>query len=265
MSDRPHGYARYKLDACRCYTCAWAVACYNDAREHAMRRGTWQPWTDAEPARRHVLDLKECGIGDRGIAALAVLHRTQIHALLHGRTERGTPPPARIRPATAAKILAVDAVLDNLPDCLLIDSTGTRRRLQALVAGSWPQARLAARLGSNAYDLLHSTHVTARNARAARDLYDELWRADPAGHGVDKQAASRARNHAAARRWAPVGCWNDESIDDPAAQPDWTGHCGTLQGHNAHLADRIPPCDPCRDAKNQYRREQRALRKQHAA
>jgi hypothetical protein len=25
-SERPHGYARYKLDNCRCYTCAQAVA-----------------------------------------------------------------------------------------------------------------------------------------------------------------------------------------------------------------------------------------------
>ncbi len=34
---RPHGYARYRLDGCHCYTCGWTVAHYNDAREHAMQ------------------------------------------------------------------------------------------------------------------------------------------------------------------------------------------------------------------------------------
>jgi hypothetical protein len=258
VTGRPHGYARYKLDGCRCYTCGWAVAQYNDQREHAIRRGTWEPFVDAEPARQHVLQLKECGIGDRGIAALAGLDRGQIQKLLHGRTERGTPPPAQIRPATAAAILAVDITLDVLPGSLLLDATGTRRRLQALAAKGWPQVRLGARLHSDMHALLHTAQVTARNARAVRDLYDELWRTDPRDDGVGNQAYTRALNHASANHWAPIGCWDDDTIDDPSAFPDWTGHCGTVQGYNAHYNDSVPMCDPCRAARREYVRLRRS-------
>lgn len=223
MSERPHGYARYKLDGCRCYTCGWAVAQYNDARDHAIRRGTWQPYVDATAAREHVLRLKASGVGDRTIAAAAGLDRKQVRILLHGRPERGTPPPAQIRPATAAALLAVDLTLDLLPGSFLIDATGTHRRLQALTAAGWPQHHLAARLGmtdGNYSSMLNRPQVTAATARAARVLYDELWRADPREAGVNAQAYSRARNHAARLGWAPVGAWDDDTIDNPDAVPD---------------------------------------------
>lgn len=240
MTGRPHGYARYKIDGCRCYTCAWAKAQYSDNIKTAKLAGTWRPYVDAEPARQHVLQLKHSGIGDRTIARLADLERCQIRALLHGRTNRGTPPPKEIRPATAAAILGVDITLDVLPANLLIGSTGTHRRLQALVA-------------------LHAPHLTVRNARAVMALYDELWRADPREHGVDNQAYARARNHAQRNGWAPVGAWDDDTIDDPATIPDWTGHCGTPQGHSAHYNLGITPaCEPCRAARNEARRAARA-------
>lgn len=54
MSSRRHGYARYKLDGCRCYVCGYAAAQHNDAREHAIRRGQWQPFVDAGPVRQHL-------------------------------------------------------------------------------------------------------------------------------------------------------------------------------------------------------------------
>ncbi|WP_039942930.1 hypothetical protein, partial [Streptomyces himastatinicus] len=63
--QRDHGYARYKLDGCRCYRCGWAKAQYDDAREQAMRRGQWQPFMDAEPVRTHLRQLQACGLGLR--------------------------------------------------------------------------------------------------------------------------------------------------------------------------------------------------------
>jgi hypothetical protein len=252
MSTRPHGYARYKLDGCRCYICGWAVAQYNDARERAMRRGTWQPYVDAAPARDHVLRLKESGVGDRTIAAAAGLDRKRVRELLHGRPERDTPPPAQVRPATALALLAVDLTLDLLPAGLPVGATGTRRRLQALTAAGWPLHHLAVRLGMtdpNYNTMLSRPRVTAGTARAVRDLYDQLWRAHPREHGVGAQPFSRARNHAIAHRWAPVGAWDDDTIDDPQAYPDWTGKCGTPAGAAAHRRLGLPICDPCREAR----------------
>ncbi|MFC5144242.1 hypothetical protein [Streptomyces aureoversilis] len=267
MSDRPHGYPRYKLDGCRCYPCGWAVAQYNDAREHAIRRGQWLPYVSAEPVRQHIRNLQECGLGLRIIAAAAGVDRKRLQAVLNGRPERGTPPQRQVRPALATAVLAVEPTLDLLGAATVITAVGTARRLQALVAAGWPQHHLAVRLGmkdTNFSDTLYRSRVTVRTARAVLCLYDELWRADPREHGVGNQAYSRARNHAAARQWAPVGAWDDDTIDDPAAFPDWTGRCGTSQGYDAHHRLGIPYCQPCRGANAAYARARAAARRADA-
>ena len=264
MSNRPHGYARYRLDGCRCYTCGWARAQYEDNREQAIRRGTWQPHVDAEPIRTHIRHLQACDMGLRAIAAAAQVDRKRLQGIITGRPDRGTGPQEKVRPALAAAILAVEPTLDNLAPSTLINPTGTRRRLHALVAGGWPQQHLAGQLGmtaSNFGTMLRREHVLVRRARAVRGLYDALWRANPAEYGASPAGITRARQHAAAQGWAPVGAWDDDSIDDPAAFPDWTGQCGTAEGYAAHQRREIPYCQPCRDAKARYRRE---LRQQQA-
>lgn len=258
MTTRPHGYARYKIDGCRCYTCAWEHACYRAAREQSIRRGTWQPYVDAEPARQHVLQLKLAEVGDRTIAALAGVDRQRVRILTHGRPSRGTPPPAQIRPATAAALLSVELTLDVLPGNLLIDAAGSHRRVQALAVNGWPLARLGVRLGTTGGNLatrFKAAEVTAAVARASRALFDELWRADPREQGVDNQAYSRAINQARANGWAPVGAWDEDTLDDPAAFPDWTGLCGTPSGYNAHYHHRLlPVCARCKQARSEARR-----------
>lgn len=228
VKEREHGYARYRLDGCRCYICGWAVAQYNDAREHAMRKGEWLPFVDAEQVRQHLRNLQGCGMGLRRIAEAARVDRKRLQAVLTGRPERGTAPQKQVRPALAAAVLAVQPSLDLLGSSTPISATGTHRRLQALVAGGWPQHHLAVALGmtdGNFSTLLTRSQVIVRTARAVRDLYDQRWRLDPRQHGVDNQAYARAKNHAGKSDWAPVGAWDDDTIDDPAARPDTgTGH-----------------------------------------
>ncbi|MFD0358406.1 hypothetical protein ACFVHW_32440 [Streptomyces sp. NPDC127110] len=223
MTDRAHGYARYKLDGCRCYTCGYAVAVYNEARLRAIAYGTWQPWTDAAPVREHLVRLQSCGMGLRQVAALAGVDRRRLQAVLSGRPERGTGPQGQVRPALAVAVLAVEASLENLAPSSLVHAAGTRRRLQALVACGWPQARLAARLGwtpGNFGVLIRADRVTVRTALAVRALYGELSGQNPRELGVDNQAYSRARNAAAAASWPPPAAWDEDTIDDPRDQRD---------------------------------------------
>lgn len=269
MSDRPHGYARYKLDGCRCNACGWAVSQYNNARDHAIRRGTWQPWTDAEPVRQHITNLRACSMGLRTIAATAGVNRKLLQSVTTGRPERGTGPQEKMRPAIAAAVLAVEPTLDTLAAKTPIDATGTRRRLQALVAVGWPQQHLARDLGmtpGNFGTCLTREQVIVRTVRAVRVVYDRLWNVDPTEHGATPGGVTRARRHAAERGWPPVGAWDDDVIDDPAAFPDWTGHCGSVEGYEVHRNRRIlPTCQPCRDAMAAHQRERKAARKEVAA
>lgn len=221
---RDHGYARYKLDGCDCYVCGYANAVYCERRARAIAYGTWQPFVDAEPVREHIRALQSCDLGLRTIALAAGVDRKRLQAVLNGRSERGTPAQARMRPEIAAAILSVEPTLDILPGKTVIDGAGTRRRLQALVALGWSQSKLAERIGwtpSNFGTLIGEGRVIAASARLVRGLYDELWnQAPPEDSHRDKIAVSRARNMARARGWVPPQAWDDDAIDDPTAQPD---------------------------------------------
>jgi len=177
---------------------------------------------DAGAARAHVCALGQAGIGWKRAAALAGVSTGAMSKLLYGGP--GNREPARrIRPATAAAILAVRPEARSLGGSALVDATGTHRRLQALVAGGWSQAKLGARLGmtpANFATMMRRGQVTASTARAAAAVYDQLWNQSPPETGQrEKIAAARARNRARAHGWAPPLAWDEERIDQPDAQP----------------------------------------------
>lgn len=269
MSNRPHGYARYRLDGCRCYVCGYARSQYDDNRNRAIAYGTWQPWVDAEPVRTHIRYLQSCDMGLRTIATAANTSRKRLQAILTGRTERNTPPQAKVRPELAAAVLAVEVTLEALAPNTLMSPIGVRRRCHALVAHGWPQLHLAAHLDmtpTNFGAMLARPNVLARRHLQVLNMYAALWNTDPANHGATPAGITRARKHATANGWAPPGAWDDDRLDDPEAFPDWTGQCGTPNGYNAHRrADLMPVCQPCRDARIAARRERRTAAKAVAA
>jgi transcriptional regulator with XRE-family HTH domain len=228
--ERPHGTrARYAAGpgpgrgpGCRCDACCTAKRAEENYRIRQIAYGRWHPYVDAEPARQHIAALAQAGIGWRRAAELAGLSDGLVSGLLYGRG--GRPPTRRIRPATAQAILGVPAA--PAPGALT-DATGTRRRLQALVANGHSQAQLAARLGKNPNNfgfLLRRTQVTTQTRDAVRQVYDQLWNQPPAEHDPrSRQAAARARNYATARGWVPPLAWDDDLIDRPGARPagDW--------------------------------------------
>jgi len=173
------------------------------------------------------------------IAELSGLHVSTVWALLYKR-----PAIRRIRPDTEAKILSVRACLDSLAPAAHTDSTGTRRRLQALTAVGWTMTALASRMPREDSQLrtvepdhptpavaygsmwgsFRNTHVTATHARAVRILYDQLWNVMPDESTPQARRAARmARNRADKAGWPPPLAWDDDVIDDPDASPtaDW--------------------------------------------
>lgn len=225
---REHGTrAKYVAERCRCAECRAANTTEQRRRERRKLYARWnggavEDLVDAEPARRHVKALMAAGIGRRRIAEVSGVSGGSLTKLLYGGPA-GRPPARRIRPATARKLLAVRA---NPADGARVDATGTRRRLQALVACGWTKTHLAAELGqtpSNFNVTLHAHQVYASTMRAVRALYDRLWdQPPPETTRWERQAASRARNYARTRGWPRPMAWDDELIDDPQHQP----HCG---------------------------------------
>lgn len=229
MSTRtlpPHGsLSRARHHHCGCPPCAHRTSEYHQTRRRLIAYGRWQPYVDAEPVRQHVHMLRTYGIGIPRVRALAGVSNGVMSKLLYGDGSRGMPPSKRVRTRTADNILAVKASLDAVAPNALVDGTGTRRRLRALMVVGWPQREMSRRLGADrktVNEQINAVKPTAygSTARAVRDLYDALWDADPASCGVEARWVAETKARAAVRRWAPPAAWDDDYIDSPAAVPD---------------------------------------------
>jgi len=207
---------------CRCGPCTEANRAAASHRGRMILYGQWQPYVDASQARDHVRALSAAGIGWKRAAALAGLSSGAMAKLLYGGPG-GRPATRRIRAETEQKILAVQPGAESLGGGALVDATGARRRLQALVAIGHSQSALARRLGqlpSNFTATMTRGQVTAATDRAVRALYDGLWDASPdESTHRGRISASRARNYARERGWPPPLGWDEPEIDDPAAGP----------------------------------------------
>lgn len=218
----------YMLDGCRCLPCCAANSEYESRRVRlrAYGRGTPSGLIDAQPVRDHVEALQAAGMGWKRIAAAAGVPNGTMSRLLFGKPEQGYGPSKRINPDAAERLLAVPLPTpEQLGGGTVIDGTGTRRRLQALVAAGWSQAALAAKLDMSAGNfgsLIHghrrkagAGRVLAFTHRAVAALYDELWDAQPPTGRGRHDAARAAQRYG----WPPPAAWDDDTIDDPDATP----------------------------------------------
>lgn len=233
--------ACYIRDDCRCFPCVQANIDYESRRRRLVAEGEWQPFIDAGPIVAHLQALIEAGMQPREVARRADVPISLINRLLHnGRGADGASiPHGRLRPQFAQRLLAVRPPA-ALADGVLIDATGTRRRLQALVAIGWSPVELTRRLTkrSGYVDALLAQQKVSRSvAVSVSFLYEQLWDwPPPAGSERERVAAAQARAHAQKHGWAPPMAWDDElnPIDDPAAAPD--------SGEKVRL-NKLPPGD----------------------
>lgn len=136
---------------------------------------------------------------------------------------------------------------------------GIRRRLQGLSALGYTTPFLAAELPISDFRVLHKI-LSGRKARktvkagfasAVVAVYDKLADTDPVDAGVAALPAARCRTFARRRGYAPPSCWDEDTIDDPGAFPEWTGRCGTVFGWRIHQVQGIPICRPCVDVRGE--------------
>lgn len=217
----PHGhYARASRHGCRCEPCLTAYRAYNRERYKASILGV-RSRLDAAPIRVHVQRLVDEGLTPMQIQAATghVVNRTSIKQLLGIHGDR--PASREVSRKTAAALLAVQPGT-LIESGALVDGTGARRRLQALVAIGyelgwlWEQLK-GTRNHSNCHAFMYSGRpILAANAAAVRRLYDEL--------SMTPGPSNRARSHAARRGWVPPLAWDDEAIDDPNATPADSSH-----------------------------------------
>ncbi len=164
---------------------------------------------DATPTRAHIAELQAAGVTYQLLGEIAGRHRTWVCDVLR-----------RDRVTEATERLVLSIAVPAEPHRLVADghvlAIGSTRRLQGLVVCGHTQRELANELGwleTNVGTLIngHKQWVTAATARHIADLTDRL-------QGVPG-TSERARRRAAARGWVPVLAWDEDTIDDPTAQP----------------------------------------------
>lgn len=209
----------YVKDRCRCSDCTAANTAAGRAVHRAQTFGRWRPFVDAAPVREHIRALRTAGIGVERIAMLAGISTSHVREL--AAPERDVNAGIRrVRPETADQVLRVRIDQANRAPRSHVVATGTRRRLQALIAVGWPHDELAESLGRSSASLrrsMRSNSVTAQTAQDVSDLYEQLWNLRPPKSTDDQRAAAdAARTFAAERGWLPPLAWDDIDTDpDP--------------------------------------------------
>ena len=218
----------YIQHQCRCVPCSELHTRTAQRRTRLKAYGRFDTGlVDATPVREHMLELAEFGMGYKRVAQVAGIGLTAARNLLWGRQEPGPrygELQKRIKRETADAILAVQPELANLAGGTSIPSRATHRRLQALVAIGWSQAKLARRLGmgeGNLGALMKRGHVSVRVHFRVAELFEDLWnQLPPLDEARDKAAYTRALALAAERRWLPPMAWDDIDTDTEPPVPD---------------------------------------------
>lgn len=219
-----HGNYRCYVDhGCRRPECREAWRVYNSRRNRRIAYGqiTVDHYVTGSQTRAHLEQLRHGGMTIKQISRESSVAPVTISRILEGH---------RTRESTQAKLLAVEpghlGVTDDTPGMALVNSAGTRRRLQALVVRGWTGSRLADRLGCSATNVNLALRkgedepTVAHFARTVRDLYEDLWDQEPpCANRLEEARATQIRNAALERGWAPPLAWDEESIDDPDAEP----------------------------------------------
>lgn len=154
-----------------------------------------------------------------------------------------------------------------------IPSVGTRRRLEALQTLGWSLRDLSRKLGCHpdrlSVMLVKQDGVSPRNATRIAAMYDQLWD-KPAPTRTTGQRISASRTIARAQRlgFIPPLAWDDDEIDDPAAQPYLPSDgirelapCGTTAAARRHYRLGEPLDEACRNAERREKNDRAARRR----
>lgn len=139
-------------------------------------------------------------------------------------------------------------------DHVWVPALGTRRRLGGLWRDGYPMPFLSDALdyGNRRYiqsvviGEKASSYVRAKTRRDVEALSEKLVGTTPEAFGIEPRKVKFCQTFAIKRGLVPSHCWDFETIDDPAAFPEWTGECGTPNGALIHERESIPLCDRCR-------------------
>lgn len=221
------GSTCYIQHQCRCGSCVDEHTRRSARRRRLQAYGRWDTGlVDAAPVREHILMLGEYGIGYKRVAELAGVGVTGVRTLVWGRQDPGRRNgeiPKRVSREKAARILAVEARVENLGARRPVPALGAQRRIQALVTQGWSLTKIAGLIDmelSNMLLMLQRANTSASTHLRVAEVYERLWNVQPPhDEWRSRGAYTRSVNYAHRHGWLPPFAWDD--IDtDPAPEAE---------------------------------------------
>ncbi len=224
-----HGtYSRYIKHGCRCDDCRNAARAYRRRLGYDHSNGIRRR-IDSTQVRGHIERLTARGWTQEQIAAAAGVNQTTVSGIM-------SRPGSQVRRSTAAAIF--DVRLDQLAPVPrgLVDATGTRRRLQALMALGYPIPEVARRVGAGESSLQQTVEGRwARIKSVTATKVARVYRHLSTVPAPPSRFAEQARNEAMANGWYGPMAWDD--IDDPECVPDPSAPAAPMSVHPADVAE----------------------------
>jgi hypothetical protein len=224
-----------------------------------------------EPTRERIILLHDVfGLTFRDIAkavpeGMKPLSASTVSDLYRGR--RASGPIGEIPRTTEERVLAIPIPDRPLSSKANVNPVGTQRRLRALAYAGYGSQFISELLGYSNWNFVwritaekpsrvhRCTAVFASTRDAIAQLYEELIDTDPLELGLKPMSIGKTKATARRKGYEPASCWDEGTIDDPNAIPEWTGACGTVHGRAVHQREGIPICRACADAWNERRAE----------
>ena len=161
--------------------------------------------------RDHIAKLTAAGLKNKSIYTAAGLTRGSFDAVIY------KPERQWVTAKVAQKILAVP--VPNLPAAEppryhYVDPVGSMRRIRALHRIGWTLRHIAAagQLSCRVENIGSQQWVTTDTAAGVKRAYDRL--------SMTPGPSARTAARAAREGWASPLAWDENTIDDPAAQPN---------------------------------------------
>lgn len=209
---------------CRCPECreAATLAARRFERQKVYGRSKAHQ-VDAEPARKHLKRLRRRGWGIRAVSKETGVSKSTLQRVLYGTPSKGIRNTKTVKAELSERILAFTPIATRKKyadtKIELTDSTGSRRRIQALMARGYSLPVLAIEDGSKSDKfkrVLASQRVLATTADEISRLYDKLWDKNPPSRTVGERISiGMSKKLAADNGWLPPMAWDDDEIDNP--------------------------------------------------
>jgi len=198
---------------------------------------------DGPVVAAHIQACIDAGWMRRDIAASSQVSVRAIRYILNGQP--------KVQRDNALRLLAVRP--EHSPR---VPAIGAIRRTQALARAGYPIDWTMRQVGCShryIYEILNGVNATIERTLAER--FADVYRRHEATPGPSDPARIAARS----KGWTGPDGWDPDTIDDPDALPDWTGHCGTDHGWWKHTINAIPVCARCQEAHDAWLAERRHL------